>query len=747
MRLLKRSSSGGLSLTDDLVDDDIPRNYAILSHTWIHGEEVTFEEFRKGMRKHTVGYRKIEFCGEQAARDGLEPSNSMFRWYHNATRCYVYLSDVSGPVSGANNSHLQRWETEFRKSRWFRRGWTLQELIAPETVDFFSKDRALLGSKKVLEQQIREITGIPVTALRGCVLSQYSVAERLSWAEDRETTEMEDKVYSLLGIFGVHVPLIYGEGIDNAFRRLHFEIDRASKSDHFEDFSVGFSLADASETEHFVVRETELKEIHQTLSGDGIRRIAVLHGLGGIGKTQLTVAYAKQYRANYSTVLWLNAKDEDTLKQSFGNVAPRILQEHPSAQRLNGVDLKGSLDEVVEAVKGWLSLPKNTRWLVIYDNYDNPKVAGNTDAGALDIRKYLPESHQGSVIVTTRSSQVTVGHRIPVRKLEDVQDCLEILSNASRREGLIDDPDAVKLVNELDGLPLALTTAGAYLEQVTTSFAEYLRLYNESWLKLQRRSPELSSYEDRTLYSTWDISFKHVQQQNRLSAQLLLLWAYFDNQDLWFELLRHGDIGDPEWVRELTEDRVDFDDAVRVLCNHGLVEANSTSREMVESQGYSMHSCVHSWTRHVLNQEGNGELARLALKCIGLHVPLTSSDRWWITQRRLLAHAAGCSSILKGANGGMEWALHNLGDLYKDQGKLKEAEEMYMQALQGKEEALGPKHTSTLNTAGMISTNFLTEEAADDMGGTEEAAEMVDEKDAKRGRRSVVRRFMRKLVR
>ncbi|KAF1815003.1 hypothetical protein P152DRAFT_447276 [Eremomyces bilateralis CBS 781.70] len=338
-------------------------------------------------------------------------------------------------------------------------------------------------------------------------------------------------------------------------------------------------------------------------------------------------------------------------ESSFGNAARRILQEHPSAQRLGGVDLRGSLGEVVEAVKGWLSLPNNTRWLVVYDNYVNPKVAGNTDAAALEIRKYLPESHQGSVIITTRSSQVTIGHRTPVRKLENVQDCLEIQSNASSRKELISDPDAAKLVKELDGLPLALATSGAYLEQVTTSLAEYLRLYTELWLKLQKKSPELSSYEGR-LYSTWDISYKQVQQQNRLSTRLLQLWPYFDNRDLWFELLLHSDIGDPEWVREFTEDRVNFDGAIRVLCNHGLVEADSTSQKKVESQGRGLRS--------------NG---------------------FW--RMRLAIH--------RYANGGMEWAVHNLGDLYSDQGKLKEAEEMYIRALQGYEEALGPKHTSTLD--------------------------------------------------
>ena len=99
--------------------------------------------------------------------------------------------------------------------------------------------------------------------------------------------------------------------------------------------------------------------------------------------------------------------------------------------------IKENLDEVVDAVKAWLSLPNNTRWLVMYDNYDNPKLPGNTDPKALDIRKFLPESYQGSVIITTRSPQVEIGHP-QIRKLDDVHDSVKILSNASRREGPID---------------------------------------------------------------------------------------------------------------------------------------------------------------------------------------------------------------------------------------------------------------------------------------------------------------------
>jgi AAA ATPase domain len=205
-----------------------------------------------------------------------------------------------------------------------------------------------------------------------------------------------------------------------------------------ETFSVSFSLSEVSETEYFVARQEELAKIHSALSSDGSRRTVVLHGLGGIGKTQLAVAYAKRHRANYSAIFWLNSKDEDSLKQSFASVARRILQEHASPSRLSAVDEKGDLDEVVVAVKQWLSLPKNTQWLIVYDNYDNPKLLGNADRTAVDIRWFLLEAHQGSIIITTRSSQVKIGHCIRVGKLEDVQDGLEILLHASGREKLME---------------------------------------------------------------------------------------------------------------------------------------------------------------------------------------------------------------------------------------------------------------------------------------------------------------------
>lgn len=118
------------------------------------------------------------------------------------------------------------WADAFRRSRWFTRGWTLQELLAPPTVEFFSREGKFLGSKISLKQEIYRITRIPVSALVGQSLANFSVEERMSWAGLRATTVKEDRVYCLLGLFGVFLPLIYGEGEAHARQRLEEEIQK-----------------------------------------------------------------------------------------------------------------------------------------------------------------------------------------------------------------------------------------------------------------------------------------------------------------------------------------------------------------------------------------------------------------------------------------------------------------------------------------------------------------------------------------
>jgi hypothetical protein len=243
MRLLKYDEHGEVFLTEDLLGKDEIPPYAILSHTW-GNEEVTFEDLTNGTGRGKNGHEKIRFCMQQAARDGLHYSwvdtccikktdttelqhaiNSMFRWYKEATVCYVFLTDVStGKRKFDSESCLASWEPAFRASRWFTRGWTLQELLAPRNVIFFSREGKMLGGIPKLLDILRGVTNLPVAVLKGTSLNEFRIEERLAWTKDRTTTREEDKAYSLLGLCGIFMPLIYGEGEANAFRRLRKEI-------------------------------------------------------------------------------------------------------------------------------------------------------------------------------------------------------------------------------------------------------------------------------------------------------------------------------------------------------------------------------------------------------------------------------------------------------------------------------------------------------------------------------------------
>lgn len=219
------------------VGRDIPP-YAILSHTWgPDDEEITFKDVKKKRGKDKSGFKKVEFCLQQAANDGLqycwvdtccidksssaelsEAINSMFSWYRNAVKCYVFMTDVSVLGLGSSN---------FGQSRWFTRGWTLQELIAPPVVEFYSFKGTFIGDKRELEEKISLVTGISVEALRGRNLYRFEVDERLSWAEKRQTSREEDAAYSLLGIFDIYMPILYGEGGRKAMIRLRKAIEES----------------------------------------------------------------------------------------------------------------------------------------------------------------------------------------------------------------------------------------------------------------------------------------------------------------------------------------------------------------------------------------------------------------------------------------------------------------------------------------------------------------------------------------
>ncbi|PSN63688.1 HET-domain-containing protein [Corynespora cassiicola Philippines] len=246
--------------------------YAILSHRW-EDEEVTFEDIRYSgsmwqrsyKKKH--GYRKIKECcamalshvdggkaleyawidtcciNKSSSAELTEAINSMYQWYKDSAVCFAYLSDVhvdsptfSAPASSGMWSKLNNFENDtrntdqFTASKWFTRGWTLQELLAPSNMVFFGDHRGSwvrIGTKTSLLSFIAKQTGVDTDTLRGQDIRQSSVAARMSWMADRTTTREEDMAYCLLGLFDVNMPLLYGEG-GKAFIRLQEEIMRNS---------------------------------------------------------------------------------------------------------------------------------------------------------------------------------------------------------------------------------------------------------------------------------------------------------------------------------------------------------------------------------------------------------------------------------------------------------------------------------------------------------------------------------------
>ena len=252
MRLLnfkERDGSEHLEISIHEYNSHEVPPYAILSHKWGHAnDEISFHEISQAnhhdLTKQKNKFGKLEGCCRQALRDNLshawidtccidksssaelsEAINSMFNWYGQAHVCYVYLEDVKSE----QDPYLP--DSSFRNSQWFTRGWTLQEMIAPTNTRFFGADWTELGHKHELAGLLQEITKVSeFILLDSLTLKDFCASQKMYWASGRETTRIEDRAYSLLGLFNVSMPILYGEG-SRAFTRLQEEIIRSS-SDH-----------------------------------------------------------------------------------------------------------------------------------------------------------------------------------------------------------------------------------------------------------------------------------------------------------------------------------------------------------------------------------------------------------------------------------------------------------------------------------------------------------------------------------
>ncbi|KAH6881069.1 hypothetical protein B0T10DRAFT_551364 [Thelonectria olida] len=515
------------------------------------------------------------------------------------------------------------------------------------------------------------------------------------------------------------------------------EIKRALEMDRNTDrspFRVPFSLQGVPASDNFIDRPSDTAELERCIlprrshtQQIQLRKIFVLYGLGGVGKTQLAIHFARRHQATFSSVFWLDGRSEDRLKRSIAGCIDRIPEgQIPTASRKQAeAHSEDDLNAAVTNVMEWLARSDNGDWLLIFDNVDHDHEQGGA-TGAYDLRQYLPGDH-GSVLVTTRLSRLAqLGESRQLAKADPVLGRAILEKWYGGELG----SDCDQLLELLDGLPLALAQSASYLREKGIGVAIYMQIYQQQWDELMgshgASHRPLLDYQQGSIATTWTVSFREIESRSTNAANLLRLWAFLDNKQLWHGLLAPAaEPADqwPEWLRDLACNTVRFFEAIGLLLRYSMIE----TREGSEGS-YSMHPVVHRWASYLEGNQQKNESARLALMIIGFSVPVKETREYWVLQQKLLPHAERCVGWVREAAEGT-WdsgdesaiaSLHMLGILYSDQGKFKEAEEMYEWALEGHEKVLGRDHTSTLAAVGNLGNLYR------DQGKFKEAEEMYE---------------------
>jgi len=486
------------------------------------------------------------------------------------------------------------------------------------------------------------------------------------------------------------------------------------------------------------------------------KKIFVVHGLGGMGKTQLAVEFARKHHPRFSSVFWLDGQTQNSLKQSIANSASRIPEGQIAEEsRSYSTSGDGNINAVVKDVLGWLTNPDNTEWLLIFDNVDRDHRQRDADPNAYDVTHYFPGADHGSILITTRLFYLEqLGASLGLKTVDMYQAHAIFQSRYGRSVGKTayvlnslkriacthhntndpstDQAEIETLLSLLHGLPLALAQAASYLRETGIDFATYIKFYKQQWKELMEPHDDtgtpLQDYPDRSVWTTWTISFSAIREKNEAAANLLLLWAHLDNKDVWYGLLAAAlhELTDhkydpaeclPAWLHGIASSELKFTDTIRLLHNYSLIE------DMEGLASYATHPVVHQWALHMQDETQRVNLARLAVIVIGWVLPNEYAEEFLTMQRRLFAHAH-CSSqwiltsvanrshrrghacsVVSVEEKHAELILNAViehGFLCKYQNKLIEAEKVFQYALQESELAFGPEHELTIKIVGSL---------------------------------------------
>ncbi|KAF9884504.1 hypothetical protein FE257_001691 [Aspergillus nanangensis] len=348
--------------------------------------------------------------------------------------------------------------------------------------------------------------------------------------------------------------------------------------------------------------------------------VIALYGPGGIGKTQIAVEYAHQYHREYTAVFWVDAASESSLKQSFVDIAKRVLegfvpttlkqkdmQQSPDEEGLSTAAGANSTSKKVDAAMNWFSARGNNDWLLIFDNFD--------DIELFDIRDFIPKTSTGSILITSRRKDLSSywrGIEIPSMDFEEGK--LLLIRSSGIEEENIDGWLIFQLLQLLGNYPLAIEQAGAYIavQRSRTATAQgrsdllqhYIDEYKKSTARLLQymRPPSIWDYRNDTVLSTWEVSFHRIEHDTPQAAQLLLLCGFLSNQDIFEGLL--------SYYESFQQEEKPMGSLMNVLSSYSLAEFSASIDAIY------LHPLIHYWAQHRLSIDEKKTFSRQALELV-----------------------------------------------------------------------------------------------------------------------------------
>jgi tetratricopeptide (TPR) repeat protein/transcriptional regulator with XRE-family HTH domain len=447
----------------------------------------------------------------------------------------------------------------------------------------------------------------------------------------------------------------------------------------------------------FTDREEVLTQLHNRLTASGtaaLTQTQAISGLGGIGKTQIAVEYAFRHRELYHMVLWVRAASRDALISDFVTLA--------SLLHLHGQDEQDQ-NKVVGVVKRWLA--SRGGWLLILDNADDLDL----------VVDFLPTGDKGHILLTTRA-QATGGiaPSIAVEKMEQNEGIRLLLCRAK----LLAPGNPIDLVSEqertqaqgivkaMDGLPLAIDQAGAYIEETGCGLANYLELYRTHRQDLLLRRGTLSSEHPESVASTWALSFLQVEQSNLAAADLLRLCGFLDPDAIPEEILTEGASLLGSILGPVASDPLQLNAAIQVLRRYSLIKRN------IEAKLLSVHRLVQAVLKDGMDDQLQRQWAERAIRVVSHIFPISAEYANWSLCQRYIVHAQTCATLIEQWNVVFVEAaqlLNRAGYYLFYWARYTEAESLLQLALVVEEKTLGPDHVDvaqTLNYLGELYTEW-----------------------------------------